>query len=76
MLMPIGIEDISVEEDDMTKPYKSIQSTFADDPQMATKFLNSIADLLDHGYCVELKRNRDGTPKIIKVKREVNTLAG
>ncbi len=60
----------------MTKPYKSIQSTFAENPKMAARFLDSIADLLDRGYCVELKRNRDGTPKIIKVKREVNTLAG
>ena len=68
--------DISVKEDDMTKPYKSIQAAFEENPQMADRFLHSIVELLDHGYCVELKRNRDGTPKVITVKREVNHLAG
>ena len=51
--------------------YKSTQVIFEENPQMAAELAASVAEILDHGYCAEIKKCRDGTPKVIQVKREI-----
>lgn len=51
--------------------YKSTQVIFEENPQMAAELAASVAEILDHGYCAEIKKCRDGTPKVIQVRREI-----
>lgn len=51
--------------------YKSTQAVFEENPQMASHVLATIAAVLDRGDCAEIKKCRDGTPKVIKVRREI-----
>lgn len=61
----------------MTEPYQSTKEAFKENPQMAMDILAAVADVLDAGDCVELRKNKDGTPKMLRVRREnLNTLAG
>ena len=69
-------------EDEMEEPnpnkhkvgrYKSTQAVFEENPQMASRVLATIAEVLDRGDCAEIKKCRDGTPKVIQVRREIKS---
>lgn len=69
-------------EDEMEEPnpnkhkvgrYKSTRAVFKENPQMASQVLATIADVLDRGDCAEIKKCRDGTPKVIQVRREIKS---
>ncbi len=55
----------------MAENYQSTKAAFEENPQVASRVLKTIADILDQGDCAEVKRCRDGTPKVIHVKREI-----
>lgn len=55
----------------MAENYQSTKEAFKENPQMASNVLATIADILDQGDCAEVKRCRDGTPKVIHVRREI-----
>ncbi len=51
--------------------YKSTQAIFEENPHVVAELAASVAEILDHGYCAEIKKCRDGTPKVIQVRREI-----
>ncbi len=51
--------------------YKSTQTVFEENPRMAARVLSEIAEVLDHGDCAEIKKCRNGVPKVIQVRREI-----
>ena len=48
--------------------YKSTQAVFKENPQMASRVLATIAEVLDRGDCAEIKKCRDGTPILSRGK--------
>ena len=70
LLIAIVIIIYNFKEETMTEPYKSTQTAFKENPQMTSRFLLDVAQILDRGDCVEIRKSRDGTPKVIRVRRE------
>lgn len=54
----------------MSKSYRSSQAAFKENPQLISHFIAKIANVLDKGDSVEIKKNRDGTPKLTRIRRE------
>lgn len=51
--------------------YQSARAAFEENPEIGFQAYAAIADILDQGDCAEVKKNKDGTPKVIQVRREI-----
>ncbi len=54
----------------MAENYQSAKTAFEEHPEIATKVYTTAATILDEGDCVEIRKNKDGTPKVLRVRRE------
>ena len=55
----------------MAENYQSARAAFEEHPEIGIQAYAAIADILDKGDCAEVKKNKDGTPKVIQVRREI-----
>ncbi|MBQ8697988.1 MAG: hypothetical protein IJ812_03635 [Schwartzia sp.] len=55
----------------MAENYQSARAAFEENPEIGFQAYAAIADILDQGDCAEVKKNKDGTPKVIQVRREI-----
>ncbi len=55
----------------MAENYQSAKAAFEEHPEIGIQAYATIADILDKGDCAEVKKNKDGTPKVIHVRREI-----
>ena len=54
----------------MSENYQSAKAAFEEHPEIATQVYATAATILDEGDCVEIRKNKDGTPKVLRVRRE------